>query len=187
MDSIYTKNTKYVFPIIQSPSPPGRKDPPITTTANVKTNAIITTTAFATRSTSDKNNFAEKKRNTNGAKRNAHTARRAVTAANVCNLKRKFNGLDAFAPEISRMEKQTKNEVIKLQRNSCGMFEITQCGNCSSNTQHRCTFPILFGKYLDVDSDKRICGEPICNLCLGETNKKNRCLYHRQKDEVRDI
>ena len=31
--------------------------------------------------------------------------------------------------------------VINLQRNLAGMFDVTKCLTCPTNTQHRCTFP----------------------------------------------
>ena len=70
-------------------------------------------------------------------------------------------------------------EITNLQRNPAGMFEITKCLTCPATTQHRCTFPMPIGKYFDVDYGIRICGQAICNLCLGENNKKYRCNFHQ--------
>ena len=63
------------------------------------------------------------------------------------------------------------------------MFEPTECSVCFRPTQHRCTFPVLWGKFYYVVSNKWICGKAHCNLCLGEAKKKHLCEYHSQKDD----
>ena len=87
---------------------------------------------------------------------------------------------------MSLLEVDTNKNIVRLERNGAGMFQPADCCFCFRPTQHRCTFPVIWGKFYDVRSKKRICGKPHCNLCLGEVKKKHLCPYHSQKDDESD-
>jgi len=58
------------------------------------------------------------------------------------------------------------------------MIEVIKCETCLATTQHRCQYPVLNVKCLNIDTGIRIYGSAICNLCLGELNIR-RCHFHR--------
>ena len=94
--------------------------------------------------------------------------------------------LDEYHKELEWYENEHSDKIIKLKRNVAKMFEPASCGLCGHNSQHRCTYLVTFSKFLDVSTNGRICGKPLCNLCLGENSSKNRCAYHKQRDEYGD-
>ena len=55
---------------------------------------------------------------------------------------------------MSIIEVDTNKNIVRLERNSAGMFKPTECSVCFRPTQHRCTFPVLWGKFYDVVSNK---------------------------------
>ena len=210
--TVYVKNPKTIVPVdltTPPPSPPGQKDPEYaqaSTSVARRSTRLLTTTQTTTTTTTPvdlttpppsppgQKTTTQTTTKKIGRKRSAqsvlptHPPKKPNVSItrDAAKDRETREKLDEYHKELERYENEHSDKIIKLKRNGAKMFEPASCGLCGHNSQHRCTYLVTFSKFLDVSTNGRICGKPLCNLCLGENSSKNRCAYHKQRDEYGD-